>query len=282
MPLFAALHATVYVNFALLARPRMRHLPYRLLVSWPAALFAAGTLLALPWALARAFGFHPLAPWLPYALGAVGLFQSLTTREEEIDLVIGGPERTPDVAPHAKGDAREARPLRIVQIDRPAHRPVHVRRTPPADCRERGREGARSDLPDRRFLTMESQSDPELLRRALEPLGAMPGKVFACHGNHDHEAMETVAKALAENGITLLIDEERDVETEAGPVQILGMDFVWRDRRAHLERVCKEHPRKPGMTRDRPVARPRRVQASARGGRKLSSPGTRTAGKWGS
>ena len=54
---------------------------------------------------------------------------------------------------------------------------------------------------------MESQGDPELLRRALEPLRAMPGKVFACHGNHDHEAPETVASALAANGVTLLVDE---------------------------------------------------------------------------
>jgi predicted MPP superfamily phosphohydrolase len=99
------------------------------------------------------------------------------------------------------------------------------------------------------FLTMESQSDPELLRRALEPLRAMPGKVFACRGNHDHEAPETVARALAANGIELLVDEAREVSTDAGPVQIVGMDFVWRDRQAHLERVCAEHPRKPGVTR---------------------------------
>jgi predicted MPP superfamily phosphohydrolase len=96
---------------------------------------------------------------------------------------------------------------------------------------------------------MESQSDPELLGRALEPLRDMPGKVFACYGNHDHEAEATVIEALAANGVTLLVDEEKVVETEAGPVQIVGMDFVWRDRRAHLERVCKEHPRRSGVTR---------------------------------
>jgi hypothetical protein len=99
------------------------------------------------------------------------------------------------------------------------------------------------------FLTMESQHDPELLRRALAPLCAMPGRVFACRGNHDLEAPATVASALADNGIVLLVDEERVVATEAGPVQLVGMDFVWRDRQAHLERVCREHPRKPGMTR---------------------------------
>src|SRR5580704_14351963 len=109
MPGFLALHAAVYLNFAALARPRMRPLVYRLLVSWPASFFVAGTLLALPWALALAAGFHPWAPWLPYALGAVGLLQSLTTREEEIDLVIGEAADVPGVTPHPLGAARVER-----------------------------------------------------------------------------------------------------------------------------------------------------------------------------
>jgi predicted MPP superfamily phosphohydrolase len=246
---FAAFHVAVYLNFALLSRPRMRRLWFRLIVSWPSAFFAAGTLLALPWGLARSFGFHPWAPWLPYALGAVGLLQSLTAREEEIDLVIGGPERAANVAPHAHGSAREERPLRIVQITDP-----HIGPFMSVERLRRIAANAVAKGPDLvfltgDFLTMESQSDPELLRRAFEPLRAMPGRVFACYGNHDHEAIETVTKALAENGVTLLVDEERVVETSAGPVQVVGMDFVWRDRQAHLERVCREHPRKPGVTR---------------------------------
>ncbi len=259
MPVFVALHVSVYLNFAALALPRMRPLVYRLLVSWPASFFVAGTLLALPWALARALGFHPWAPWLPYALGAIGLLQSLTSRQQVVDLVIGGPAPsagapgasapTAAVAPHPRGNAREERPLRIVQITDPHIGPfMSVARLRRIAAR------AVAKSPDLifltgDFLTMESQSDPSLLRRALEPLAAMPGKVFACHGNHDHEAPETVARALADNGVTLLVDEEGEVTTEAGPVQIVGMDFVWRDRQAHLERVCREHPRKAGRTR---------------------------------
>jgi predicted MPP superfamily phosphohydrolase len=248
-PVFALLHVAVYVNFAALSRPRMRSLPYRLLVSWPASFFVAGTLLALPWALARALGFDPWAPWLPYAVGAVGLLQSLTTREEEIDLVIGGPEHAASVAPHPRGEAREPRPLRIVQITDPHIGPfMSVARL------RRIAERAVSRNPDLvlltgDFLTMESQQNPELLRRALEPLRALEGRVFACRGNHDHEAPQTVASALADNGIPLLVDEERVVSTEAGPVQIVGMDFVWRGREEHLARVCREHPRKHGTTR---------------------------------
>ncbi|MGA7121654.1 MAG: metallophosphoesterase [Polyangiaceae bacterium] len=249
MPAFVALHLVVYVNFVGLSRPRMRSIAYRLLVSWPSAFFVAGTLLALPWALVRAFGFSPWAPWLPYAAGAVGLLQSLTSREEEIDIVIGGPEESASVAPHPRGDAREERPLRVVQITDP-----HIGPFMSVGRLRRVAERAVARCPDLvfltgDFLTMESQSDPELLRRALEPLRAMPGKVFACPGNHDHEAPVTVAKALAANGITLLVDEERDVDTGAGPVQVVGMDFVWRDRASHLERVCREHPRRPGRTR---------------------------------
>jgi predicted MPP superfamily phosphohydrolase len=249
MPAFFALHAAVYVNFAALARPGMRPPLYRWLISWPASFFVAGTLLALPWALVRSFGFEPWAPWLPYALGAVGFLQSLTAREEETDLVIGGPEHAPSVAPHPRGEARVQRPLRIIQITDP-----HIGPFMSVDRLRRIAARAVAKKPDLvvltgDFLTMESQSDPELLRRALEPLRAMQGKVFACRGNHDLEAPETVASALAANGIDLLVDEAREVSTDAGLVQILGMDFVWRDRQGHLQAVCDANPRKPGATR---------------------------------
>jgi predicted MPP superfamily phosphohydrolase len=249
LPLYLALHAVVYVNFLALSRPRMRPLVYRLLVSWPAAFFMAGTLLGLPWGVAAALGFHPWAPWLPYALSGIGLLQSLTLRAQTVDVVIGGPEQPGGVAPHPRGEAREERPLRIVQITDPHLGPfMSVARLRRIAAR------AVAQKPDLIFLTgdyltMESQSDDTLLRRALEPLAAMPGRVFACHGNHDHEAPEHVAGALAANSIELLVDDERVVQTEAGPVQIVGMEFVWRNRQAHLERVCREHPRKPGTTR---------------------------------
>jgi hypothetical protein len=207
---FVAFHVTVYVNFWALSRPRMRPLAYRLLVSWPSAFFAAGTLLSLPWALPIAFGFHPWAPWLPYALGGIGLLQSLTAREEDVDVVIG--DMAPSgVAPQPRGESREERPLRIVQITDPHIGPfMSVARLRRIAAR------AVAKNPDLifltgDFLTMESQSDPELLRLAFEPLRDLPGRVFACYGNHDHEAPDTVTRALAANGVTLLIDDERIV-----------------------------------------------------------------------
>jgi predicted MPP superfamily phosphohydrolase len=249
---FTVLHVSVYVNFLALSRPRMRHFLYRLLVSWPAAFFAAGTLLALPWALVAAFGGHPWGVWVPYALAAIGMRQSLTTKREEVDLVIPGAVETTAMAgfgPHPRGDERVARPLRIVQITDPHLGPfMSVARL------RRIAERAVAAQPDLvfltgDFLTMESQSDPDLLLEALAPLKALTGKVFACHGNHDHEAPAVVSRALAKNGIDLLVDDSRDVTTEVGPVQILGLDFSYRDRKGRLERACVAHPRTPGALR---------------------------------
>ena len=240
------------MNFLALSRPRMRPLVYRLLVSWPSAFFVAGTLLALPWALVAAFGGHPWGVWFPYALAAIGMRQSLTTKREDIDLVVPGATGASPIArlgPHPRGDERVSRPLRIVQISDPHLGPfMSVARL------RRIAERAVAAKPDLvfltgDFLTMESQGNPDLLLDALAPLQALPGKVFACHGNHDLEAPAVVSRALAKNGITLLVDDARDVMTAVGPVQIVGLDFSYRDRKARLERACLEHPRTQGALR---------------------------------
>ena len=248
LPIFAALHATAYLNFLGLTRARMRSFPYRLLVSWPSAFMVTGTLLGMPWAIARAIGFTPWAPWFPYALAAVGLVQSLTTRKGEFDITLGG-LHIDSVRPHPFGDGREERPLRIAQISDPHLGPfMSVKRL--RRIAERAVE-AKPDLVllTGDFLTMESQSDPDLLLNAMEPLKALPGRVFACNGNHDHEAPAIVLRAMKENGIPLLVDDATVVDTDAGKVQIVGMDFVWRDRVQHLAKVCAAHPRIPGVTR---------------------------------
>ncbi|MGH7285867.1 MAG: metallophosphoesterase [Polyangiaceae bacterium] len=253
VPAFVFFHIVVFVNFLALARPRMRPLWYRLLVSWPGSAFTAGTLLSLPWGILLALGFHPWAPWLPYLAALGGMIQSLTTRSDEIDLVVEGPGGSRiDVAaphPHPRGDRREPRPLRIVQISDPHLGPfmsvARLRRI----CERAVKQNPDLIFLTGDFLTMESQSDPDLLLRALEPLKAMKGRVFACFGNHDHEAPRIVKRALASNDVTLLVDDACEIETDAGPVQIVGMDFTWRERKEHLARVCAEHPRKPGMTR---------------------------------
>jgi predicted MPP superfamily phosphohydrolase len=245
---FVVLHALVYVQAVMLVRPRDRAAPYRVLVSIPASFFAAGTLLALPWALAAALGLPLPAPWIPYALALIGVIQSLGQREEQVDIVVAD-GAVQGLRRHVSGPGRVARPLRVVQITDPHLGPfMSVERL-------RGIvDSAVSRDPDLvlltgDFLTMESQGDPRLLATALEPLRALHGRAFACLGNHDHEALDTVRDALQHAGVRLLVDEATLVQTPAGPVQLLGADFVWREREAHLARLCQRHPRVSGALR---------------------------------
>src|SRR5262249_41106689 len=149
----------------------------------------------------------------------------------------------PRLSRHALGSGRVDRPLRVVQITDPHLGPFMSE----GRLREIA-ERAVAASPDLvlltgDFVTMESHDARESLARALAPLSALPGRVFAGLGNHDHEAPEMVAAALADVGAELLIDEERTVETPAGPVQILGIDFHFRDRARRTQGVFERYPR---------------------------------------
>ena len=234
---------------ALMIRPRMRPTWFRVAVSIPGLWFAACTFLAVPWALLVAVGLPPWGAWLPFALGALGLVQSLFTREETIDIVLDG-ESVPRLARHSAGsrrsqdDAREhPRQLRVVQISDPhigAFMSVERLR---AICQRAVEREPDLVLVTGDIMTMESH-DAAVVTRALAPLAAMQGRVFACHGNHDHEAPEVIAQAYEELGIRLLVDEAERVDTPAGPVEILGLDYRWRGRDAHLAEVCARWPRR--------------------------------------
>ncbi|HEU4536319.1 MAG TPA: metallophosphoesterase [Polyangiaceae bacterium] len=247
-PLFAYLHGTVFVHFLLLARPRMRSLAFRALVSNPAHYFVAATFLALPWAAVAAFGLTPRGLWVPYALALLGLVESLAAREELVDLPLDG-DAVAGLRRRARRGARSDRPLRLVQITDPHLGPFMSEARLARICERAVARDPDLVLLTGDFLTMESQQDPGALERALAPLRALPGRVFACRGNHDHEAPEVVARALASVGARLLIDEAVTVETGAGPVQILGLDFAWRGRAERMARACAEHPRVPGALR---------------------------------
>lgn len=248
LPLYAYFQATVFVHFAMLARARMRPIWYRALVSLPASWFAAGIFLALPWAVVAAIGFHPWGLFVPFVAATIGLVQSLRHRFEEIDLVLDD-EHEPELTRRSLGAARVDRPLRIAQITDPHLGPFM------SETRLRGIvERAVAAEPDLvlltgDYLTMESHDALAGLTHALEPLRALPGRVFACRGNHDFEAPRTVAKALADVGATLLVDEATTVETPAGPVQIVGIDFHFAERARRTRAVCESHPRVPGHLR---------------------------------
>ncbi len=247
-PIAAVLHVLVYLHFFALLRPAMRPPVWRWLVSYPASYFAAATLLGLPWAVAHALGFHPWVPWLPFAAAFGGFVQSLSSRREEVDLTLGG-EMVERLQPYPHGSPSAQRPLRVVQISDPHLGPFMSVARLRAICERAVQRDPDLIALTGDFLTMESQQDAAALTAALAPLLALKGRVFACMGNHDHEAPTVVRQALASAGVRLLVDEAVTVETPAGVVQIVGADFVFRDRGRHLAGLYARTPRIPGALR---------------------------------
>lgn len=248
LPFVCYLQVVVYAHFALLVRSRLRNNLYRALVSVPASAFAAGTMLSFPIAIAAAFGADPKWIFIPYGIALLGVVQSLLSRRSVVQLSVDGADRGALArAPH--GEVRVERPLRFVQISDPHLGPFmsEARLT-------RIVERAVEAKPDVVFLTgdlltMESHNAEAALTRALAPLDSMRGRVFACRGNHDFEAPATIAAAFARNGIDYLIDSETTLETEAGKIQIVGLDFLRLNRRPMMQEVLAKYPRRPDHLR---------------------------------
>ena len=248
LPFVVGLQVSLYAQMVALTFPSLRPLWWRMVVAWPSQWFLAATLLAIPWAIAAAvFGAAP-GWWLAYLLGFVGLAQSLRNPRRDTDLVLDGTV-VPGLVRRAGGDARVERPLRVVQISDPHLGPfMSVERLKGVAQR------AVDADPDLilltgDYLTMESQGTPGCLAEALAPLKALEGRVYACMGNHDLEAPQMVARELAMCGVRLLVDDSEVVDTPAGPVQIVGAQFRWRDRAEHLSGLVAAHPRPEGALR---------------------------------
>jgi predicted MPP superfamily phosphohydrolase len=242
----------------------MRPLAYRLAVSLPASYFVAATFLSFPWAIASAFGLPPRGFWITYVIAFIGVIQSLGARREEVDVIIDrvpvdGVQRHPGGrktararvlnAREPRGEPREGRPLTIVQLTDTHLGPFMSVARLRGFCERAVAANPDLVLLTGDFLTMESQETPRHLEEALAPLRALPGRVFACHGNHDHESPELVAHALSAVGAKLLVDDATVVETEAGTVQIVGMDFHFARRKERMAEVCARHPRVAGALR---------------------------------
>ncbi len=233
---------------ALVLRPAMRPTWFRLGVSVPGLWFVAASLLALPWAAAASLGFEPWGAWLPFVIAVFGTIESLWTREETVSLDLAIPAES-TLARHRAGLAKgQGRPLKIVQITDPHLGPFMSVKRLQGICRRAVERQPDLILITGDLMTMESH-DTAVVTEALAPLAAMPGRVFACHGNHDHEARRVVAEAFAAHGITLLDDDATTVRTEVGPVQIVGLDFVFRGREVHIPDVLAHHPRESGALR---------------------------------
>lgn len=242
--LHLALHATVFVHSLSRIRPNMRSLLYRSTIGIPSAFFASALVLALPWIVAASIGYPLAGVWVPFVLSAVGVYQSLSQRREDVHIHLNDGVMH-KLQRHRSRGQRTSRPLRIVQITDPHLGPFMSTERLEAICQR-----AVNAEPDiialtGDFLTMESQTDPNVLVRALAPLRSASGRVFACMGNHDYEAPELVTSALRTHGIHLLQDESADLETPAGSVQIVGSKFHFRERAKQLAALTKACPRKP-------------------------------------
>lgn len=216
---------------------RVRFPGWRAVVSWPASWFVAGAMLALPWSVTGVSA----GAWVPFAIATLGLGRSLSTRKETVTLDLSTPapdelRRIPMVR-RRRGLSSPGHPgLRVVQISDPHLGPFMSE----ARLREICARAVAAE-PDLivltgDYFTRETHDDWELLARALEPLRAHP-HVYACRGNHDLESPDAVARGLAAVGIRLLIDESVTIATRVGRVQVVGMDFHWRDRARKMRGV---------------------------------------------
>jgi hypothetical protein len=267
--LFAYGMAAAGTHLAGLVRPRLRPKAFRAVVSIPGMVFIAGGFLAGLWLLAllplrgalALFGYEQTLAdlrWLDLVPFAVAAFSVVTSTRlvPELVRVTLGKEGPDDVAKvpveryrrHAPAPLAE-RPLRIVQIADP-----HLGPWQPVGRLRRQIDDLVAREPDLflltgDFLTMEGAATRGALAEAFAPLARVPGRCFAVFGNHDHEAPDEVRTALAANGIRLLIDDEAIVDTAVGPVQIVGANWVWRERREHIQELLTRIPRRDGHLR---------------------------------
>jgi hypothetical protein len=222
---------------------------YRALLGWPASWFVGATFLGFPWAILYGVGLEVPLPWLPYALGLLGLLQSLRATPRVTALSLDRADVQHGPKPYSPQGSKQTRPLRLVQITDPHLGTFMSERRLARICQDAVEAKPDLILLTGDFLTVESQHEAGALTRALAPLRAMPGRVFACRGNHDLEAPQIVAQALAANGVRLLIDEAELVPTEAGLVQVVGADFSFFGREEKLAALCTQYPRVAGALR---------------------------------
>jgi uncharacterized protein len=267
--LFAYALAVTGIHFASLVRARLRTRAFRWAVSVPAQAFVALGALSLPFLVAllplrvglwaadagaalRALGWLDL---LPIAVIGFSVATSLRPRREIVRVTLGGAE--PDSLTRLPVERRAwgapgggtRRPLRLVQITDP-----HLGPWAPVHRLSRRIDALLDHEPDLvlltgDFLTMEGNGTPGALAEALAPVKRAAGRCFAIFGNHDHEAPDEVAAALAANGVQLLVDDEALVDTPVGPVQIVGADWYREKRKERIQALLARFPRRAGHLR---------------------------------
>lgn len=261
--------AAATTHLVALVQPRLRPSLFRRAVSIPGMTFIGAGFLSGLWLLALAplrgvldlFGadaaLHAIRglDLAPFGIALASVVTSVWPKHEvvRVPLATEGPgevTRLP-VERHRRRPPAPTpeRPLRIVQIADP-----HLGPWQPVDTLRRRIESLLALGPDLvvltgDFLTMEGAATRGALAEALAPLRTLPDRCVAIFGNHDHEHPDEIRHALAANGVRLLIDGEAVLDTPVGPVQLVGADWVDRDRRPHLHALLSRFPRRPGHLR---------------------------------
>ena len=261
---FAYSMAAAGIQLAHLVQARMRGSIFRWVISVPGQTFIAGGMLATPW-LILLLPIRLLLGWLeweamlstwaliealPLLVAILSIATSITTRFETVRFRLSqqGPDKIQRV-PVERFRGRDPeplldRPLRVVQLTDTHLGPWQsVSRLHDQIAQLVSREPDLVLLTGD-FLTMESMGSPGCLEEALAPLAPIADRCAAIFGNHDHEAPEHVREAMQIVGIQLLIDDEVCFETPVGSVQIVGADYVNKDRRKHLDELLRRFPRR--------------------------------------
>lgn len=236
------LYSLVFVDTLLLIRPKMQPVWVRILVNWPGQWFLGSTIIAFPWALSLLFIDHTDFLFIPYLLGGIGLLQNFRITKESVFIDLNDNAQPSKLSrlSLAKPSANNDDKLHIIQLTDPHLGPYMSVARLNRICEKAVEEKPDLILLTGDFLTMESKGSAQSLSQSLRPLKNYTGKVFACMGNHDHEAPEIVKEALSNNNITLLIDEAQTVQTRLGLVQVIGFDFHAKDRASKLSKAMKD------------------------------------------
>eukprot|EP00026_Physarum_polycephalum_P007721 Phypoly_transcript_07786.p1 GENE.Phypoly_transcript_07786~~Phypoly_transcript_07786.p1 ORF type:complete len:418 (+),score=36.13 Phypoly_transcript_07786:274-1527(+) len=259
LPLFIYLNFTMFVYWGSFIAPATRHIIFRLLFSWPTAIYQASCMLMLPltwvtWVFTKWFVLGIVG------LCVIGFLQSSLLWKEYVYFSLHENEDTDSLRGTSKPTRARAtrsrkpifnfeegkRTLKIAQITDP-HLGTFM-------SKERLNDISRTIVnwnPDLVFLTgdfttIESYFETDKLAYGFAPLKELNGKVFACLGNHDYESLDTVEDALKATGVRLLKDEHALVETPAGTIEIIGTEFTFSRKTGvhqHITQVCQQFPK---------------------------------------
>lgn len=213
--LYFYLHTAMYVQYYSFVRGYLRGIVWRVFITWPSSwysgllMFQFGAFLTIHKLFPRIFTMKRITGIL-VILMTISIYTSLIGSRENLTIELGN---------------TRGKDLKVIQIS-----DIHFG---PMMSVERARtyvEHVVSENPDLVLITgdmftMESHNEVSALSTAFEPLKQLKGKVFACLGNHDHEVPFVVSE-LERIGARVLIDQKVDIETRAGKITIIGMDYV--------------------------------------------------------